>query len=99
LQCFDVSLNGGTLIPGTYRIAISAFENMSSAENNGAGTLADGFTGLGNLAQGEDLHFAFDVTLATGGTQSVPEPATLWLTAVILVPLFLTSRLLKGPSI
>lgn len=72
--CFDVELDGGLLNPGTYQIAISAFENMSLAENNGFGTLSDGFTGLGNLAAGEDLHYAFDVVL--GGTTSVPEPRT-----------------------
>src|SRR5258708_866735 len=54
--CFDELLDGGTLAPGTYKIAISAFDNLSFAENTGTGTLADGFTGLGNLFQGEDLH-------------------------------------------
>jgi len=61
-------LDGGILAAGTYEIAISAFENMSFAENLGSGTLADGFTGLGGLQPGEDLHFAFDVVLT-------PEPA------------------------
>ncbi|MBZ5636828.1 MAG: DVUA0089 family protein [Acidobacteriia bacterium] len=42
-QCFDVLMNGGTLAAGDYRIAISAFENLSFAENLGSGTLADGF--------------------------------------------------------
>jgi hypothetical protein len=79
--CFDVQLDGGTLAAGSYQIAISAFENMSLAENNGSGTLADGFTGLGNLAAGEDLHYAFDVVL--NSTTPVPEPGsgTLLLTA------------------
>ncbi len=67
-QCFDVLLDGGVLASGDYQIAISAFENLSLAENLGSGKLADGFTGLGNLAQGEDLHYAFDVVLT-------PEPA------------------------
>jgi hypothetical protein len=67
-ECFDVLLDGGILAAGTYEIAISAFENMSFAENLGSGTLADGFTGLGGLQPGEDLHFAFDVVLT-------PEPA------------------------
>jgi|SRR5579872_2618110 len=71
-QCFDVLLDGGTLAAGDYQIVISAFENMSLAENNGAGSLADGFTGLGNLAAGEDLHYAFDVVL--NSTTAVPEP-------------------------
>ena len=44
-QCFDVSLDGGLLAPGSYQIALSTFENRSFAENEGAGTLAGGFTG------------------------------------------------------
>jgi hypothetical protein len=76
-QCFDVLLDAGVLAPGNYAITISAFENMSFAENSGAGTLADGFTGLGNLAQGEDMHYAFDVILQDASP--VPEPASLGL--------------------
>jgi hypothetical protein len=74
--CFDVALDGGILAAGDYKIAISAFENMSFAENFGSGTLADGFTGLGNLAEGEDLHYAFDVILAPATVAPVPEPST-----------------------
>jgi hypothetical protein len=92
LQCLDVRLDGGVLAPGTYQIAISAFENMSFAENLGSGTLADGFTGLGNLAAGEDLHYAFDVVL--NSTSAVPEPGTVTLTCGILV--YLVSRKRKG---
>lgn len=73
-ECFDEMLDGGTLAPGSYQIAISAFENLSLAENFGSGTLADGFTGLGNLNPGEDLHYAFDVVLTS--TSPVPEPIT-----------------------
>ena len=61
---------------GNYSIVISAFENLSFAENSGTGTLADGFTGLGNLALGEDLHYAFDVTLTPTTASPVPEPGT-----------------------
>ena len=78
--CYDVLLNAGTLAAGTYQIAISAFENMSFAENNGPPSkLADGFTGLGNLYPGEDLHYAFDVTYTPSVTPPptpVPEPAS-----------------------
>ena len=74
--CYDVELDGGTLAPGNYQIAISAFENMSYAENLGTGTLSDGFTGLGNLAAAEDLHYAFDVVLTS--TVAVPEPSFVW---------------------
>jgi hypothetical protein len=76
-QCFDVLLDAGVLAPGNYAITISAFENMSFAENSGVGSLADGFTGLGNLAVGEDMHYAFDVTLQNASP--VPEPASLGL--------------------
>lgn len=75
-QCYDVLLDAGVLAPGNYAITISAFENMSFAENSGMGTLADGFTGLGNLAGGEDLHYAFDVDLTPASPTAVPEPAS-----------------------
>jgi len=82
--CFDVLLDGGTLAGGDYQIVISAFENLSFAENLNTGTLADGFTGLGNLAPGENLHYAFDVVLSPSAT-SVPEPATEFIPAAGLV--------------
>lgn len=69
-NCFDVLLDGGLLAPGTYHIALTAFENQSLAENPGGATLADGFNGLGNLGVGENLDYAFDVILPT----NVPEP-------------------------
>lgn len=72
-NCFDVQLDTTPLLqPGTYTIALSAWENMSLAENLGTGTLADGFTGLGNLNPGENLNYAFDVILPS----NVPEPGT-----------------------
>jgi hypothetical protein len=75
--CYDVLLDAGTLSAGTYQIALTAFENMSFAENYGSGTLADGFTGLGNLNTGEDLHYAFDVNLNSTAPPAVtPEPAS-----------------------
>jgi hypothetical protein len=82
-QCYDVLLDGGVLAPGNYQIAISAFENMSLAENLGTGTLADGFAGLGNLAPGEDLHYAFDVNLTS--TSPVPEPSALLVLAGVVL--------------
>jgi hypothetical protein len=75
-QCYDVLLDAGVLAAGNYAIVISAFENMSFAENSGAGSLADGFTGLGNLAFGEDMHYAFDVILDNSTTTAVPEPGS-----------------------
>jgi hypothetical protein len=94
-QCFDVSLDGGTLAPGDYQIAISAFENMSFAENFGSGTLADGFTGLGNLAQGEDLHYAFDVIL-NPQTSPVPEPGSLAILSAAALAGYAFQRFKKG---
>ncbi|HWR17210.1 MAG TPA: DVUA0089 family protein [Terriglobales bacterium] len=76
--CYDVKLDGGVLGPGTYSIAFSAYLNMSYAENWGSGTLADGFTGLGNF-DGVTLDYAFDVNLTP---VAIPEPATLALCAV-----------------
>ena len=98
LLCYDELLDGGTLGPGTYQIAISAFENFSLAENYGSGTLADGFTGLGNLYPGEDLHYAFDVILAS--TTPVPEPRSVYvvLSAALLLVLIRRRTLAKHSS-
>jgi hypothetical protein len=94
-NCFDVALDGGILAPGTYEIALSAWANMSLAENNGPpANLADGFSGLGNLAAGEDLHYAFDVVLPSvveAGGVTAPEPGTL-----ILLPMGFAVLLLSG---
>ncbi len=76
--CNDAKLDGGLLAPGMYSIALSAYMNMSYAENWGTGTLADGFTGLGNF-DGITLDYAFDVNLTPIGA---PEPATFALCAV-----------------
>jgi hypothetical protein len=77
--CYDVELDAGVLAARTYSIAISAFENISLAENPGGYLLSDGFTGLGNLASGEDLHYAFDVNLTSVRSAATPEPSTLTL--------------------
>jgi hypothetical protein len=99
-NCFDVLLDGGFLAPGTYQIALTAFDNMSLAENNGLPLkLTDGFTGLGNLAPGENLKYGFDVILAGGSGPSVPEPATRWLLAPALGLLYFARNSRKGRSI
>ena len=95
-QCYDVLLDAGVLAPGNYAITISAFENLSFAENTGAGTLADGFTGLGNLAPGEDMHFAFDVDLTPATATAVPEPASSALLAGACLSLALLNKRSKG---
>jgi hypothetical protein len=84
-QCFDVLLDGGVLAPGTYAIVISAFANMSFAENSGTGTLGDGLTGLGNLAFGEDLHYAFDVSIQDASPVPEPKGAVLIGVGVLLL--------------
>lgn len=82
-NCFDVSLDGGTLTPGTYQIVLTAFENMSLVENGAGINLSSGFTGLGNLAQGESLNYAFDVILPQNTLPAnAPEPATMLLLPV-----------------
>lgn len=47
--CGDSTLLTAVLPAGTYTLALSAFLNMSFAENLGAGTLGDGFIGLGSF--------------------------------------------------
>jgi len=94
-QCLDVALDGGTLAAGNYQLSISAFENLSLAENLGSGTLADGFAGLGNLFPGEDMHYAFDVILNTPSS-AVPEPAGLSPLFTIALGLLAFHRSRKG---
>ncbi|MBZ5624983.1 MAG: DVUA0089 family protein [Acidobacteriia bacterium] len=85
-QCYDVLLDAGSLPAGSYQVAISAYANMSLAENAGTGTLGDGFTGLGNLFPGEDLHYAFDIDLgAASPLAPAPEPDAFGLVAVAAV--------------
>ena len=86
--CDDVALDGGTLGPGTYQIALSAYFNMSFAENYGNGKLSDGFTGLGNLAAAENLNYSFDVILP-GVTSPVPEPSFMIPMGLALITMFL----------
>ncbi len=91
-HCYDVQLDGGTLGPGSYQIALTAFENASYAEYPG-GVLADGFTGLGNLWTGENLNYAFDVVLESETPETVPEPGTALPFAAFATALLLARRL------
>jgi hypothetical protein len=93
-NCYDVLLDAGNLAPGDYQIALSAYQNMSLAENFGAGRLAEGFTGLGNLPAGLDLHYAFDVVLDLPA--AVPEPDFSALTIGLLLGMYLLTRNRKG---
>jgi len=81
-NCFDVLLDAGVLAPGSYILTLTAFENLSFAENLGMGTLADGFTGLGSLGPGESLNYAFDLVMPDIPT---PEPGSGALLSVCFV--------------
>lgn len=72
------------LAAGDYTLAIGAFANMSFAENLGAGTLGDGFTGLGTPASLDDGPYVLTLDIGSDPT-TVPEPATpaLWLAALV----------------
>ena len=84
-SCNDVLLDAGVLGPGSYQIALTAYLNQSFAENLGSGTLADGFTGLGNLDG--TLDYAFDVDITPTSVPppppppTIPEPASITLVA------------------
>jgi len=62
--CGDSTLVTGVLPAGTYTLAVSAFLNMSFAENLGSGTLGDGFIGLGSYGTRSYL-YAVDIAGAT----------------------------------
>ncbi len=66
--CADSTLALGALPAGTYTVAIGAFLNMSLAENQGSGTLGDGFVGLGSFGTRSNL-YAVDIS---GPTYTLP---------------------------
>jgi hypothetical protein len=102
LACRDSTLSQH-LAAGAYTLAVSVFDNFSFAENLGAGTLGDGFIGLGsyfNLDQFAETTSAYAVdllaadltvtgvgTLGNGGTTTVPEPVGATLLGTALVAL------------
>jgi hypothetical protein len=67
-----------SLAMGSYTVALGAFANMSFAENRG-GTLADGFTGLGEPAFLGTSFYELTVTVPDQGGGTVPEPSSLLL--------------------
>ena len=81
------------LAAGSYTLALTAFQNLSFAENLGTGTLADGFTGVGNLYPGESLQYAFDLVTPDLPT---PEPGTGALLGVCLAALLIYRRRAAG---
>jgi hypothetical protein len=72
---------------GMYTAALSAFANMSFAENLGAGTLGDGFIGLGFAAgTGDPTYYNLEIS-GDGLPASVPEPGTLGLVVLCVTAL------------
>jgi IPTL-CTERM motif len=70
-SCPPGALSGGScrdsglslaLGPGTYTLVVTAFDNMSLAENLGTGTLGDAFTGLGNYDPTRTTNYAVDIS-------------------------------------
>jgi len=59
-----------TLTKGDYEVALGVFANLSFAENFSSGTLADGFTGLGDPGSLGNGSYAVQVKL---GTSAAPE--------------------------
>jgi|GEM_PF-1009640 len=91
---FDLAF---VLAAGAYQFAIGAFANESFAENGG-GTLADGFIGLGESFSLGDGHYRIEVTtsdVTTPPGTPVPEPETLalWSAAVVAWILARTFRI------
>ncbi len=99
VACGDSTLSLTGLSAGGYTLAVSAFENISFAENLGSGTLGDGFIGLGSyfsFASGDEQtsNYAVDIvadglTLVdvhrlSGLTAPAPAPSTMLLLAVAL---------------
>jgi hypothetical protein len=74
-----------SLALGTYTLVLGVNQNLSFAENYGAGTLGDGFTGIGDPSQLGNAHYEFSVTTP------VPEPAAGWLAGLGLAATLLTA--------
>jgi len=102
-NCFDVSLDGGTLPAGTYFIALTAYANRAVADQNNGGNLSDGFTGLGSLQGTENLNYAFDVILTPNSVSppppTVPEPNYVLLMGIaVAAPFFLKRMKLRAET-
>ena len=83
----DFSLSA-VLAAGQYTVAMGDFANMSLAENLGFGSLADGFTGLGDPSQLGDSSYLLTITEGGGGGGgggTVPEPASAALVLAALM--------------
>jgi len=87
----DMTFN---LAAGSYTTALSAFANMSLAENYSVGTLGDGFTGLGSYGgTGDPLYYNLEISSEAA---PIPEPTTLLLAASGLLGLAVNRRRRTG---
>jgi hypothetical protein len=98
--CRDSTLTLLNPAAGDYTVALSVAGNMSFAENQGTGTLGDGFIGLGNYydgASGSVRTSAYAIDIASPGI--APEPPTLTLVALAaLLPVFFKIKTKKEES-
>jgi hypothetical protein len=91
-QCLDVRLDGGTLLPGNLPDRHLGLRDPLPCREPQLRYSGGGFTGLGKLAQGEDLQYAFDVIL----TSTFPEPAAGPVLAGAGMVLYLFNQRKKG---
>ena len=95
--CHDSTLQVAALA-GSYVLALSVFDNFSFAENFGAGTLGNGFIGLGDYfdaASGviRSPNFAVDISGAGLAPPSqTPEPASWAMAAAALLFVLVPKR-------
>lgn len=85
--CRDSRLEIASLAAGDYVLVVATFGNMSFAENYGSGTLGDGFIGLGNYFDWDnmaDRTSAFAVDVETAAV-AIPEIDSEWLWAPVLL--------------
>lgn len=89
--CGGDFLENVALSAGTYTIAMGVFANMSFAENLGAGSLGDGFVGLGVPEYLGNYYYELAVSFETP-PPPVPEPAALAMSLLGLIALGVSRR-------